>query len=96
MRSSQDYRRYAAECQELATSASDPQVRSTLLHMAAVWLRIAEQKEGVYRRNAADSLSLATATDDPQTRVALTRMAEDWLRLTDQEREADDPSKTAE
>jgi hypothetical protein len=96
MRSSQDYRRYAAECQELATSVSDPQVRSTLHHMAGVWLRLAEQKEGVYRRNAADCLSLATTTDDPQTRVALARMAEDWLRLADQEREADDTSKTAE
>jgi hypothetical protein len=95
MRSSQDYRRYAAECQELATSINDPQVRSTLHHMATVWLRLAEQRDGVYRRNAADCLSLATITDDPQTRLALARMGEDWLRLTDQEREGD-TSKTAE
>ena len=96
MRSSQDYRRYAAECQELATSINDTQARSTLHHMAGVWRRLAEQKDGVYRRNAADCLSLATTTDDPQTRVALARMAEDWLRLTDEKREAGDISKTAE
>jgi hypothetical protein len=96
MRSSQDYRRYAAECQELANSINDPQARSTLHHMAGVWLRLAEQKDGAYRRNAADCMSLATTTDDPQTRVALARMAEDWLRLTDQEREASDLPKTAE
>ena len=96
MRSSQDYRRYAAECQELATSINDPQARSTLHHMARVWLRLAEQKDVVYRRNAANCLNLATATDDPQTRVTLARMAEDWLRLTDETREAGDTSKMAE
>jgi hypothetical protein len=95
MRSSQDYRRYAVECLELATTTNDPQTRSTLQHMAHVWLRLSERTDGAHRRNAADCLSLATTTADPQARVTLTRIAEDWLRLTGQTRDCG-PAKTAE
>jgi hypothetical protein len=96
MRSSEDYRRYASECLKLATLATDPQSRSTFLHMAQVWRRLAEQRDGVYRRNAAECLDIATTTDDPHVRVTMARMAEDWLGLTDRKRDADDPSKTTE
>jgi hypothetical protein len=84
MRSSADYRRYASECLKLATAAADPQFRSSLLHMAQVWRRLAEQQDSAYRRNAAECLSIAKSTDDPCVRVAMARMADDWLRLADQ------------
>jgi hypothetical protein len=100
MRSAHDYRRYAAECLQLATSSNDPHVRSTLQHMAQVWLRLAEQRSGDYRRNADDCLQLATTSDDPQVRVSMVRMSDHWLRLAEQKREPDDTSgscsKTAE
>ncbi len=40
---SNEYRRYAAECLEMASALHDPQARATLLHMAQVWLRLAGQ-----------------------------------------------------
>jgi hypothetical protein len=47
MRSAEDYRRYAAECLELAITMNDPQVRAAMMHMAQVWLRLADQKDDV-------------------------------------------------
>jgi hypothetical protein len=40
---SDEYRRYAAECLEMASALHDPKARATLLHMAQVWLRLAGQ-----------------------------------------------------
>jgi hypothetical protein len=40
---SEEYRRYAAECLEMASTLHDPKARATLLHMAQVWLRLAGQ-----------------------------------------------------
>ena len=40
-----EYRRYAAECLEMASVVHDPKARATLLHMAQVWLRLASQGE---------------------------------------------------
>jgi hypothetical protein len=40
---SDEYRRYAAECLEMASVIHDPKARVTLLHMAQVWLRLAGQ-----------------------------------------------------
>ena len=45
MRQAQEYRRYAKECLELANTSRDPQTRTTLLHMAQVWLRLAQDAE---------------------------------------------------
>jgi hypothetical protein len=45
MTSSEDYRRYAVECLELAGSLHDPQARAMLAHMAQVWLRLADEKD---------------------------------------------------
>jgi hypothetical protein len=42
---SDEYRRYAAECLEMAGVVHDPNARATLLHMAQVWLRLASQGE---------------------------------------------------
>ena len=39
------YRRYAAECLEMASVIHDPKSRATLLLMAQVWLRLAGQGE---------------------------------------------------
>lgn len=40
---SDEYRRYAAECLEMASAVHDPKTRATLLQMAQVWLRLAGQ-----------------------------------------------------
>lgn len=39
----QQYRQYARECLEMAREASEFNVRAVLNHMAAVWLRLADQ-----------------------------------------------------
>ena len=38
-----EYRRYAAECLEVASAVHDPTAWATLLQMAQVWLRLASQ-----------------------------------------------------
>ena len=40
---SDECRRYAAECLEMASALYDPKARATVLHMAQVWLRLAGQ-----------------------------------------------------
>lgn len=40
---SDECRRYAAECLEMASTLHDPKARASLLHMAQVWLRLAGQ-----------------------------------------------------
>jgi hypothetical protein len=42
---SDEYRRYAAECLEMASVVHDPKARATLLLMAQVWLRLAGHGE---------------------------------------------------
>jgi len=44
-RSSEEYRRFARECLEMAQTTEDEQTRLVLLHMAQVWLRLAEARE---------------------------------------------------
>jgi hypothetical protein len=41
---SEHYRQFAHECLEIAATAKDPEARSTLLLMAQVWLRLAEER----------------------------------------------------
>jgi hypothetical protein len=38
---SEEYRRYAAECLEMASAFDNPQARAVLLQMAQVWFRLA-------------------------------------------------------
>ena len=44
MSTSQKYRRFAQECMEMARSFKDEGTRATLLLMAQVWSRLAEEK----------------------------------------------------
>jgi hypothetical protein len=54
MGKSDEYRRYAEECLELASTFQSPEAQAVLLHMAQVWIRLAN-------REAAHSI---TAMDD--------------------------------
>jgi hypothetical protein len=38
---SEEYRRFAAECLEMASAFDNPQARAALLQMAQVWFRLA-------------------------------------------------------
>jgi predicted component of type VI protein secretion system len=51
---SEQYRRYAQACLLLARNAEDEQARASLLHMAQVWFRLAEEcvNETVERQSA--------------------------------------------
>ena len=40
---SDEYRRYARECLEMASAMSDPRARASLLQMAQVWFRLADR-----------------------------------------------------
>ena len=40
---SDEYRRYARECLEMASAISDPRARASLLQMAQVWFRLADR-----------------------------------------------------
>ena len=40
----EQYRRFARACLELARKADDERTRASLLHMAQVWLRLAEER----------------------------------------------------
>jgi hypothetical protein len=53
-RRSEDYRRYAEECLRLAQTTDNQQTRASLLQMAQVWLRLAEQAEKASQGSAAD------------------------------------------
>ena len=40
-----DYRRYAKDCLDMANTVQDANVRASLLQMAQVWLRLAQQHD---------------------------------------------------
>jgi hypothetical protein len=42
---SHDYRRYAKECLDMANTVQDAKTRASLLQMAQVWLRLAQQHD---------------------------------------------------
>jgi hypothetical protein len=53
---SEQYRRLAQACLELARRAEDQQARASLLHMAQVWFRLAEERVSeVDERQSAES-----------------------------------------
>jgi hypothetical protein len=43
MDATQDYRRFAQECMEVARTVHNPETRETMLRMAQIWLRLAEE-----------------------------------------------------
>jgi hypothetical protein len=45
MAKSAEYRRYANECFELASTFQSPEAQAVLLHMAQVWMRLADRQE---------------------------------------------------
>jgi hypothetical protein len=45
MGKSDEYRRYADECLELASTFQFPETRAVLLQMAQVWFRLADREE---------------------------------------------------
>jgi hypothetical protein len=51
---SEQYRRLAQACLEIAHNAEDERARASLLHMAQIWFRLAEE-----RVNEADERQLA-------------------------------------
>jgi hypothetical protein len=48
------YRRFAQECLEMARTAHSPQTRASLMQMAQVWFRLAEERVS----DVADNLEL--------------------------------------
>jgi hypothetical protein len=42
---SEEYRRFAQECLEMARVTDDERARATLIQMAQVWFRLAEERE---------------------------------------------------
>lgn len=42
---SEEYRRFAQECLEMARTAEDERSRAVLIQMAQVWLRLAQARE---------------------------------------------------
>jgi hypothetical protein len=56
MQKPEEYRRYAQECLELASSLRVPRARAALHHMAQVWLRLAQDAE-VQSRSQVDQVS---------------------------------------
>jgi len=47
----EEYRRYARECLELASSARGQRARAALHHMARVWVRLAQEEEEARARS---------------------------------------------
>ena len=43
--SAEEYRRYAAECLRMSKSVGGYETKSTLLHMAIAWTKLADQAE---------------------------------------------------
>jgi hypothetical protein len=48
---SEQYRRFAQDCLLLARAAEDQRARASLLHMAHVWFRLAEEHENEAEEN---------------------------------------------
>ncbi len=40
-----EYRRFAQECLEMSKTVQDERSRAVLIHMAQVWLRLAEEEK---------------------------------------------------
>lgn len=57
MAHSNDYRKRAEECVQLAQTARTPQQRTMLLHIAETWLRLAEDSMSVTGVEALVSVS---------------------------------------
>lgn len=52
MTKSEQYRRFARECLEMADEAMDRRVQSLMIHMAEVWVRLAQKYEAPQQHEA--------------------------------------------
>ena len=57
MGKSDEYRRFASECLELAGTFRSPETQAVLLHMAQVWMRLADREK---------ALSITAVDDEPR------------------------------
>lgn len=46
---SEQYRRYARKCLEMADEATDRSVQAVMIHMAQVWVRLAQNHEAAHK-----------------------------------------------
>lgn len=51
---SEQYRRFARECLGMAEEASDRRVQALMIHMAQVWVRLAQQHEAPAEQPSAE------------------------------------------
>jgi len=51
---SEQYRRFARECLAMADEATDPRVQALMIHMAQVWVRLAQQHESLAEQRIGD------------------------------------------
>ena len=51
---SEEYRRFARECLAMADEAIDPRVQALMIHMAQVWVRLAQQHEALAEQQVGD------------------------------------------
>ena len=51
---SDDYRRYAKECLDMANTVQDAKSRASLLQMAQVWLRLAQEHDAKKQSDQSD------------------------------------------
>ena len=52
MSKAERYRRFARECLDMANEATDHRVQALMIHMAQVWVRLAQQHEAPEERRA--------------------------------------------
>ena len=46
---SEQYRRYARKCLEVADEATERRVKALMIHMAQVWMRLAQDHEAAHK-----------------------------------------------
>jgi hypothetical protein len=73
MNPSEEFRRHAAECQQMAKSTRDPASKATWSRMAERWLRCAEVFQR--RRAAAQPAKGSESTSPPRRRAGTLRAA---------------------
>jgi len=95
VRTPDEYYRSAAECLQLAQTASDNQTKAKLLEMAQRWIELADHAERTgddeqgrlmskseeYQQSAAECLHLSRAVNDSDSRATLVEIAETWMKL---------------
>jgi hypothetical protein len=87
----EEYRRAAWDCLKLAEATSNPETRASMLHLAQVWMVLAEGAErsdqyrlAAYRAKAWECEARARRADDPQRSLeTFARMCSNALRIVE-------------